>query len=104
MHDSIIENIEYLPYEKKVRIELEFCLWKQVYYNESEPEMQKGLLIFTGVDSFQIDPPSFMSDSNEILEVKIQDESGIVEIIVTDNGDVGKIDIVAFDVFWEVAS
>ena len=102
LHDSIVESVEYLPNEKKVHIKLELCHWKQANYEESEPEMQEGVLTFTNVGSFQIEPPSFSIDSNEILEVKVQDDNGNIEVIVTGKDDVGKVRIVAQDIYWEV--
>lgn len=101
LHDSIVENVEYLIDEKKVLVRLELCQWKQSDYDESEPEMQEGVLTFTDVDSFQIEPPSFLINSNEILEVKVHDENRSIEIILTGTDDVGKVSIVAQDIFWE---
>ena len=91
-----------MPNEKKVRIKLEYCRWKQVNYDESEPEIQEGVLIFTEVAFCKIEPPSFMIDSNEIIEVKLQDGTEAIEIILTGEEDVGKVNIVAQDVFLEV--
>ncbi|KAA9002079.1 hypothetical protein F4V43_13540 [Paenibacillus spiritus] len=102
MHDNIVEDIEYLLNENKVQIKLDLCQWKQANYDESEPEMQAGVLTFTDVGSFQIEPPKFMINSNEILEVKVQDDKGNIEIILAGNDDVGKVCIVAQDVYWEV--
>ena len=64
--------------------------------------MQEGVLIFSNVDSFQIEPPSFLINSNEILDVKVQGENGKIEIILTGTDDVGEIKILAQDITWEV--
>lgn len=90
-----------MPDEKKVVIKLELCQWKQSNYDESEPEMQEGVLSFIDVGSFKIDPPSFLIDSNEILDVKVHDENKSVEIILMGTDDVGKVSIVAQDIYWE---
>ncbi|WP_310552168.1 hypothetical protein [Paenibacillus glufosinatiresistens] len=87
--------------QHKVQIKLDLCQWKQANYDESEPEMQEGVLTFSNVSSFQIEPPSFLITSNEILEVKVQDENMSIEIILTGTDDVGKVSIVAQDIFWE---
>jgi hypothetical protein len=101
LHDSVVENIEYLLNENKVQIRLDLCQWKQANYDESESEMQAGILTFTDVGSFQIEPLKFMINSNEILEVKVQDDKGNIEIILAGNDDVGKVCIVAQDVYWK---
>lgn len=61
---------------------LELCQWRQVDYNESESEMQKGILSFTDVESFVIEPLSFLINSNEILKAKIHDQPRSIEIIL----------------------
>jgi len=101
LHDSVVENIEYLPSEKKVLITLELCQWKQADYDESESEMQEGILSFTDVESFTIEPLSFLINSSEILKAKIYPENRIIEIILMGEHDVGKMSIVAQAVYWE---
>ncbi|RXZ82302.1 hypothetical protein EBB07_11570 [Paenibacillaceae bacterium] len=101
LHDSIVESVEYLLDEKKVLIKLELCQWKQANYDESEPEMQEGVLTFTDVDSFQIEPSSFLINSNEILNVNVHNEDRNIEIILTGTDDIGKVSIIAQDIFWE---
>lgn len=82
LHDSVVENIEYLLSEKKVLITLELCQWKQADYDESESEMQEGILSFTDVESFTIEPLSFLINSSEILKAKIYPENRVIEIIL----------------------
>ncbi|MCG7406165.1 hypothetical protein MH117_01965 [Paenibacillus sp. ACRRX] len=101
LHDSIVESVEYLLDEKKVLIKLELCQWKQANYDESEPEMQEGVLTFTNVNSFQIEPSSFLINSNEILNVNVDNEARNIEIILTGTDDIGKVSIIAQDIFWE---
>lgn len=101
LHDSVVENIEYLPYEKKVLITLELCQWKQADYDEFESEMQEGILSFTDVESFTIEPFSFLINSSEILKAKIYDQRRSIEIILMGDHDVGKVSIVAQAVYWE---
>ncbi|MFD1136550.1 hypothetical protein [Paenibacillus urinalis] len=104
LHDSVVEDVEYWINEKKVQMKVELCLWKQSNYEDTEPEMQEGMLIFSDVDKFQIEPSSFLFNSNEILDIKIQDENGEVEIILTGSKDVGVIRILARNITWEVLS
>ncbi|SEO13685.1 hypothetical protein [Paenibacillus sp. OV219] len=101
LHDSIVESVEYLLNENKVLIKLELCRWKQANFDEFESEMQEGVLTFTDVDSFQIEPPSFLLNSNEVLDIKVHHESRSIEIILTGTDDVGKVSVIAKDIFWE---
>lgn len=80
---------------------MELCQWKQVNYDKSESEMQKGILSFTDVESFVIEPLSFLINSNEILKAKIHDQHKSIEIILLGEHDVGKVNIVAQAVYWE---
>lgn len=101
LHDSVVENIEYLISEKKVLITLELCQWKQFNYDEAESEMQEGVLSFTDVELFVIEPFSFLINSSEILKTKIYPENRIIEIILLGEHDVGKVNLIAQDVYWE---
>lgn len=100
MHDSIVENIEYMPSEMKLSINLELCHWKQSFYVDTEPEMKEGVLSFTGVTFFQIEPTLFHVDSNEVLEVKVTSENKAIEIILTGVDDVGVVKFKAEEVNW----
>lgn len=100
-HDSIIENIEYVFDERKVLISLELCRWKQADYEKSDPEMQKGILTFINVSSLQMEPPEFLINSNEILEMRVQHETKSIEIVLTGKDDVGKVCMIAESVCWE---
>ncbi|GAB6928923.1 hypothetical protein JCM10914A_29060 [Paenibacillus sp. JCM 10914] len=100
LHDSVVVNIEYNPSELRVSISLELCQWKQTFYVETEPEMREGVLSFTGVTSFQIEPSSFQIDSNEIFEVKSTVSSRVIEIVLTGGDDVGVISFEAEEAIW----
>jgi hypothetical protein len=86
----------------KLYINLELCQWKQSFYVDTEPEMNAGVLSFTGVNFFQIEPISFLVDSNEILNVKVTSDKS-VEIILTGVDDVGIIKFEAQEVNWNDA-
>ncbi|MGV7118983.1 hypothetical protein [Paenibacillus kyungheensis] len=80
---------------------MELCQWKQADYDESESEMQEGILSFTDVESFTIEPFSFLINSSEILKAKIYPENRVIEIILLGEHDVGKVNIIAQAVYWE---
>lgn len=80
---------------------MELCQWKQADYDESESEMQEGVLSFTDVESFTIEPLSFLINSSEILKAKIYPENRVIEIILLGEHDVGKVNIIAQAVYWE---
>lgn len=80
---------------------MELCQWKQVNYDKSESEIQEGVLSFTDVELFVIEPFSFLINSSEILKAKIYPENRIIEIILLGEHDVGIVNIVAQDVYWE---
>lgn len=63
--------------------------------------MQKGILSFTDVESFIIEPLSFLINSNEILKAKIDDRHRSIEIILLGEHDIGKVNIIAQAVYWE---
>ena len=79
---------------------LELCQWKQSIYVDTEPEMKAGILSFTGVTFYQIEPISFLVNSNEILGVKVTSANKAVEIIFTGVDDVGIIKVEAQEVNW----
>ncbi|MDQ1236447.1 hypothetical protein QE450_003945 [Paenibacillus sp. SORGH_AS306] len=62
--------------------------------------MQEGILSFTDVESFTIDPLSFLINSSEILKAKIYDQRRSIEIILMGDYDVVKVSIVAEHVYW----
>lgn len=101
LHDSVIEDIRYVSDRNEVLIRMELCQWKQANYNESKPEMQEGILIFTQVKLFEIEPSSFQINSNEILEIKLNNENKKLEFILTGIDDIGKVSIVSNDIDWK---
>ena len=101
LHDSTVEQIEYMIYERKVHLKLELCQWRQKHYNNSEPEIQEGIMTFSGVESFQIEPPSYLINSNEILEVRLNAENGNIEFILMSSDDVGMVKILSQDISWK---
>ncbi|MCM3631634.1 hypothetical protein M3194_30535 [Paenibacillus glycanilyticus] len=100
LHDSIVEQIEYLHDEKKVQLKLELCQWRKKH-DTTETEIQEGIMTFSVVELLQIEPPSFLINSNEILEVRINAEDGSIEFILMGSHDVGKVKILSQDVTWE---
>ncbi len=100
MHDSSIEDIKYVTDKNEVLIRIELCQWKQSDYDESQPERQEGILFFTQVELFKIEPASFQIDSNEILEIRLNNETENLEFILAGVNDIGKVSIVSNHVDW----
>lgn len=69
LHDSTVEDLIYLQDEAKLTIEIESCNWRQSSYEDSEPEMLKIFIVFTGVKKCELDPEPMSFQSDEILEV-----------------------------------
>ena len=101
LHDSIIEDLKYIPGEMKLVINLELCNWKQSFYESTEPEMKVGSLVFWGIAYFQAEPKTLSIDSNEILDVSLFPSKDAVKIIFTNCNDVGTIEVKAESVSWE---
>ena len=87
--------------EKKVQLKLGLCQWRQKHHDTSEPEIQEGIMTFSVVESLQIEPPSFLINSNEILEVRLNAENGSIEFILMGSDDVGKVKILSQVISWE---
>jgi len=108
LHDSIVEGLAYNEIERKIIVSLELCNWKQSFYSETEPELQMGVLIFTGIDFYQTEPSLLPINSNEILDVQLlasTPKSERVKIVLTGDDDVRIVVIQAEDAEWiETAS
>lgn len=99
LHDSVIEDIEYISREMKLVITIELCRWRQLFYKSDEPEMETGLIVFLGVTYFQVEPNPLLIDSNEILDASFAPSENIVKIVFTNSDDIGIIMVKANSVF-----
>jgi len=92
LHDSLIEEVLYLPAERRVEIRIELCNWLQLGYRESDPETLKVCLVFEGVEDFSLSNEGYVFDYDEILEVREADD-GTVTIAYLAGSDVATISI-----------
>ncbi|KJD47127.1 hypothetical protein [Paenibacillus terrae] len=103
LHDSLVEDILYDKEEKHLKLTLELCQWKQPNYIETEPEMQLGILKFTEVVFYEIQPDNYSLDSNEILEVELvasDSKEERIKIILNGEEDVVVLIVEAAEVSW----
>lgn len=99
LHDSVIENIEYISEEMKLVITIELCNWRQFFYKNDEPEMKTESIVFLGVHFFQVEPISLQINHNEILDASFVLSENIVKIVFTNLDDIGIIMVKANSVF-----
>lgn len=66
-HDSSVRNLTFSQEKKEVIIEIVFCNWRQLSYEEGEPEILMGRLVFTDVFAYNMDANSLIFDDDEIL-------------------------------------
>ena len=68
-HDSLLESAEYLPEEKKLVLDIDFCLWQQDDYCSDMPETENISLIFR--DVLWLGMPKYVMNSDQIIDVKV---------------------------------
>ena len=90
LHDSLIEEVLFLPDERRVEIRIELCNWLQQGYRESEPGMLDVCLVFEEVEGFSLSNEGYVFDYDEILEVREADD-GAITIAYLAAGDVATI-------------
>lgn len=73
-HDSLVEEILYDKENKKVTIEVDFCNWKQEWYDEKEDETIPLQLIFEDVHEVNI--PQMQLNSDEIVSFEVLSKDG----------------------------
>lgn len=78
------------------------CNWRQLSYQDGEPEVLKLNFIFTGVTKFEIEPETMSFEGDEILEITtiINDTVGCeaIKIVLHGEEDIKIINIIANDV------
>lgn len=89
-HDSLLESIEYDKGKKKVTIEIDFCNWKQEWYNQTDEETSIIFLVFENVSNVSI--PEFEVNSDEIIEFELLEKG--VKIIVFNDIDNNSYEII----------
>ena len=76
-HDSLLEEIS--CDNKRVFLKIDFCNWKQEWYDETQEETSIISVVFNDVSSVVI--PKFKLNSDEIIKFEVLD-NGCVKIIV----------------------
>lgn len=102
LHDSLIEDIIYIPNKGDVIIKIELCNWKQVDYRETDPEMIEGKIIFSGVKLFEVEPINPQYKSDDLIEVSCSldeaSENELIKFVLRGESDIKVIEILAKDV------
>ena len=80
-HDSAIMAIKHNPHGKEYRFVIELCNFIQANYEENDPEVILGVLVFEDVDYFHVDPPQDIDLSPN------KKEAEIIEVVATSNND-----------------
>lgn len=75
-HDSLLENIRFVGENKKIRVEIDFCNWKQNNYVDGTPETLMIALVFSDVESAQI--PDLKFNSDQIVGFNVSNDKRVV--------------------------
>lgn len=81
-HDSLLESILYDDDNKKALLKIDFCNWKQDWYNESDEETSIITLIFNNVSNITI--PKINLNSDEIIEFELLTDNSVKIVIYND--------------------
>lgn len=81
-HDSLLEDVLYDEYNKKLLLKIDFCNWKQKWYNESEDETSMISLIFSNV--FDIVLSEHRLNSDEIIEFEVSTDNRVRIVVFND--------------------
>ena len=78
LHDSTIDKIEYDAENKTLRLEIDFCFWMQIWYEQGTPENGLIAVTFENVSFYEYedyDPSKLFSDyTPEILQTEIEND------------------------------
>ena len=99
LHDSMIENIDYIHNKKELKLKIYLCNWKQKNYQDGDPEMIELYLIFHDVKSFETESSKDIYVNGEIIEVKQIDGNTLKFMVLCDN-DTKNITISAREVSY----
>ena len=83
--DSLLEKVSYDKDSSKVFLEIDFCNWKQTWYNESDEETLMISLVFENVSGVII--PVFELNSDEIIEFEFLSGNEIRIVVFNDVDD-----------------
>ncbi len=96
-HDSLLENITYDKEKKKVILEIDFCNWKQKWYDESDEETSTILLSFENVYGVLV--PEFELNSDEIIEFELLSKKEVKIVIFNDISETSYKIVIKADTF-----
>ena len=85
-HDSLLEDILYDECNKKLLFKIDFCNWKQEWYNEADEETSMISIVFNNVSNIVL--PEHQLNSDEIIEFEVLTENSIRVVIFNDIEDV----------------
>lgn len=85
LHDGTIENIKYNSSNNSLKLDIELGFWKQSFYKEGEPEIGNIEVIFSDVDTFDLDqtPDIETVIDTEINYIKVIEEN-IIQLVLLD--------------------
>ncbi len=81
-HDSLLESISYDNDNKKIFLKIDFCNWKQEWYNESDEETSMISIVFNNASNLSI--PNFSLNSDEIIEFDILSDNSVKMVVFND--------------------
>lgn len=81
-HDSLLEDILYDEGNKKVSLKIDFCNWKQKWYNESDEETSIISIVFNNASDIVI--PKFNLNSDEIIEFEVSADNNVKIVVFND--------------------
>ncbi|UKS27370.1 hypothetical protein LOZ80_39075 [Paenibacillus sp. HWE-109] len=56
LHDSVINNLTYIPNQFRLRLEIDLCNYDQSWFKQNDPEIVTGFIEFTEVTAYEIEP------------------------------------------------
>ena len=101
-HDSLVEKISFDEKQRCVELEIDFCNWKQSWYNEEEPETEIKRLVFENVTKVILPQTDLNSDEIICLELifgPLQGVQGVRIIVLNDlKNEIQEIEIYSTEV------
>jgi hypothetical protein len=94
LHDSLIEDVNYLPDKKRLEIMIELCNWQQSGHKDTDPEILDICLEFEEVERYEISVENHKFCGDEILQVT-ESENQTITIAFLTNNDVETIVVTA---------
>lgn len=71
LHDSVVQNVIYVPDDGTLVLTIELCNWAQPGYVDGEPEVVTRSLAFSGVTSYRVTPDDGTVRGGQILVARV---------------------------------